>query len=168
MSKQYFVGIELEEKDDRLFSLVKRQFNAKGNLISPAHISLTPSFEFFDEKELIERLKNWASKENGFEVKFEKVGRFVQPKYGTVFMYPEKTEIIKKLQNSLINNLKEIEQIGEFVPHLTLAQRVDLDKVDKIKNEIEMMGLKLNLKVNKIVLYKKEKSWEKFEEFFLL
>ena len=68
----------------------------------------------------------------------------------------------------MINNLKEIEQIGEFVPHLTLAQRVDLDKVDKIKNEIEMMGLKLNLKVNKIVLYKKEKNWEKFEEFFLL
>lgn len=169
MKKQYFIGIGLKDKDKKLFSLVKKQFSQNGNLGSPPHISLMPPFGFVDENILISKLKLWAEKNKSFEVKFFRVDRFVGPKYGTVILLPENDVEIKNLHNDLVEYFIEIEQTGDFVPHLTLAQRVDLDKLDSIKKEIEMMGLELNILVDKVILYRKDegKSWVELEEINL-
>jgi len=170
MKKQYFIGIGLEAEDKKLFSMVKKQFDSRSNLSSPPHISLIPPFDFIDEKNLISRLKLWAEKNKSFKVKFFRVDRFVGPKYGTVILLPENDIGIKNLHNDLMEYFGEFEQSGDFVPHLTLAQRVDLDKLDSIKKEVEMMGLELNILVDKVILYRKDegKSWMELEEINLI
>ncbi|HEX8923761.1 MAG TPA: 2'-5' RNA ligase family protein [Patescibacteria group bacterium] len=165
-AQQYYVGIGLPDKEEKLFSFVKQQFNPDGNLSSPAHITLIPPFFTDKEKDLAEKLNNWSANQTVFEIEFKKVDSFKQSKYATIFLAPENGEKLLELWLSLKEKIDgKIKR--EFVPHLTLAQRVDYGEYENIFNKIIDMQLCLELEINSVILYRRKsgESWHPYREF---
>jgi 2'-5' RNA ligase len=166
---QYFIGIGLPKKEDKLFSFLKEQFHPKNNLSSPAHITLIPPFFYENESGLVLELESWAKKQTKFESNFEKIGSFNQSKYGTVFLAPDESKNFKKIYFGLIEVLPSLTKKyrNNFVPHLTIANRAPLDQMKNIETQLRNMQIKLKLKVKGVSLYKRTagRSWSKYMEF---
>lgn len=168
-SAQYFIGIGLPKKEDKLFLFLKKQFQPKNNLSSPAHITLIPPFFYESESDLILELESWVKKQMPFESNFEKVDSFNQSKYGTVFLAPDENENFEKLYLGLIYALPRLtkKHRSNFVPHLTIANRAPLDQINNIETQLKDMRIKLKLKIKGVMLYKRTagQSWSKYTEF---
>ncbi|MGI5841146.1 MAG: 2'-5' RNA ligase family protein [Patescibacteria group bacterium] len=163
---QYFIGIGLPPNEDKLFSLIKQHFHHNGKLSSTPHITLAPPFELEDENEFLENFISWAKKEKAFIIKVKTVDKFIQPKYGTVYLAPINDKYLQELYASLIKRFNLLSDQGSFIPHLTVAQRVPLRRLNEIEDQIRKMDLSLKLKVKQLNLYKKEvgQCWKKFAE----
>ncbi len=149
----YFIGIGLPTKENKYMSYVKKLFHPKSKLTSPPHITLIPPFYYQNDKELKEKLIAWGKSQEEIRVTFKWVGSFKQRKYGTVFLAPVKGEEIKKIASSLLKNFSFMKIKGQFIPHLTLAQRVGLDNTNEVKKQIRDMKIEVELRVNSVILY---------------
>jgi 2'-5' RNA ligase len=165
---QYFIGIGLPPKEDKFFGFLKQQFHPKGNLSSPAHITIIPPFYYENESWLVQKLESWAKSQKPFKTEFEQVASFIQPKYGTVYFAPDKGEHFKHIFNSIHEAVPHLPRKhgGEFVPHLTIANRTPLDQISEIKKTLKDMGVKLELHVKKIVIYRRKtnENWNNYKE----
>lgn len=167
-SFQYFIGIPLPKEEDKFLNFLKQQFNPKNRLSSPAHITLIPPFEYTNEISLINNLKDFCKKQKTFFVSFKKINNFIQPKYGTVFLAPEDSKDMYILYNNLVRTFSFFPKSGKFVPHLTIANRIPFEKIDEIKKQLNDMYISLELKVNRIMIYRKTKneSWKELIKIF--
>ncbi len=165
---QYFIGVGLPSKEDEFFSILKKQFHANGNLESPAHVTIIPPFFYENEMSLLNKLRDWGKDQTSFEVEFKEVGSFRQSKYGTIFFAPNKTEHFKDIYNtihSLIPHLPK-KRGGEFIPHLTVANRAPLERMEEIKKQLEDMQIRLELKVKYLVVYRRKvnENWNFYKK----
>lgn len=165
---QYFIGIGLPEKESEFFDYLKKQFHPNGNLSSPAHITIIPPFFHDNEIKLLKRLDLLSKKINIFKVLFEKVDCFRQSKYGTVYLAPDKDDGFQKIFNEIFVLFPHLpkKRGDNFIPHLTIANRTPLDELELTKNKLELMQIKLVLKVKSIILFRRisNSNWEKFKE----
>jgi 2'-5' RNA ligase len=164
---QFFLGIGLPEKEDAFFNYLKQQFHPQNRLSSPAHITLISPLYLENLNKINQKLKLTLNQEQPFCTIFEEIGSFYQKKYGTVYLAPNKPEnffnINTKINEVIFNSLPK--RKNEFVPHLTIANRIPLGEVENVKEKLKLMKIKLELNVNSVYLYRRKvnQSWEKFE-----
>ncbi len=168
---RYFIGIGLPSPWQENLNKIKRSYHPQHRMTSPAHITLKPPFWYPDNntQSLTAQLAKWSARRRLFEVKLEYVGSFEKRDYGVVFVHPRKGGKLKRLDYTLDEEVRFLPENKQFVPHLTLAQRVRKAKLGEVKREIRKLNLKLEFEVNKITLYilKKGESWKEFKEFAL-
>ncbi len=168
MDFRYFIGISLPPKSEMVFNQVKKSFHPNHRLTSPAHITLISPFYWTNQTLLLGQLAKSAQQFDPFTVNFEKVASFKQLKYGTVYLAPDKVENFKRLALTLQETILRHQERGEFIPHLTLAQKVIHQDLDRVKRQIRNMNLSLKLKVDKLTLFKFDNQlgvWSKFYFF---
>jgi len=133
---KYFLAIVIPEPfQSQLMTFkeyVKENYNSKGALRSPAHITLHMPFEWKTEKEggLIETLGKFSFNE-GISIHLKDFSCF-EPR--VVFADVIKTEPLNLMQKALVKHVKqnlglmnEAENMRGFHPHVTIAFR-DLKK----------------------------------------
>lgn len=59
---QYFVGIGLPEKEEKIVARLKEEFGSRRGRTTPAHLTLIPPFFDQDETRLVKKLEQWAKK----------------------------------------------------------------------------------------------------------
>lgn len=175
--KKYFIAIVLPEPVLGKIEAIKQQlfadYNLKGALRSPAHITLHRPFEWKEEKEafLIETLKNFR-----FNVQFELVLKdfaFFEPR--VVYVDVLQNDLLFELHTALKNFAKkelrlfnEVEDKRGFHPHVTVAFR-DLKKpvFYELKGKFENEQLLENFEYNGFSLLKLEARWQVHQTFTL-
>jgi 2'-5' RNA ligase len=134
--QKYFIAIVIPQPFQTALmefkDVVKNEFNSKGALRSPAHITLHMPFEWKEEKEsiLINTLKQFKFNES-FGVELRNFSCF-EPR--VLFVDVVKNDVLNALQNELVvyvkKNLQLFNQANDmrgFHPHVTIAFR-DLKK----------------------------------------
>ncbi len=154
---EYFIGISLPPKEEKIFNRIKKYYQPpRKPLSSPAHITLLPPFMERNKNLLIGSLAKWAKQERPFKVIFSQLSVYRHRFYATLVLEPEKGEALKKLKISLDEFLHwplKQRQRRPFRPHLTLANRVSFNQLDRVKKELKSLKLKLELEVKIIGLY---------------
>lgn len=165
---EYFLGVGFPPEENEFFTELKAMFHPEGIVTSPPHITLKPPFYWQDMPGLIARLDKWAKKQDPFEVTLAPVGSFRQRKYGTVFLVPEKGEDLKRLERSISQAIPPLKDQDNFIPHLTVGNRVPLDELQEMKQKVREMRVSLETTVKSVVLFRhyRREPWEKFQEFF--
>ncbi len=168
MDARYFIGISLPPKATKVFNQVKQTFHPNHRLTSPAHITLVAPFYWTNQTLLIGQLTKLAHQFQPFEAKFNHLASFKQPKYGTVYLAPDKVAPFKHMAITLQLAILGQEEKGEFIPHLTLAQKVPHQDIDLVKQKLRDMKLSLKLKVRSFTLFKfdsQSQTWFQFKTF---
>ncbi len=164
----YFIGLSLPPKAEAVFNQIKQTFHPNHRLTSPSHITLVSPFNWSNPVTLQGQLQKMAHTFSPFWASFQKIGSFRQLKYGTVFLQPNRQAPFKSLARSL-QSIFNPEDLGKnYFAHLTLAQKVPHEDLDKIKHQLRQMNLKLDLKVRKITLFHfdfNNRSWSKAQTF---
>lgn len=137
MEQRYFIAIVPHEKLCDEIVAIKQDFadnyNSKGALRSPAHITLHMPFLWKEEKEekLINQLSGFKFDSQSFEIALNNFSRFAER---VIFIDVEKNETLTQLQKQLVRHVKQMlnlfnqdEDMRGFHPHITVAFR-DLKK----------------------------------------
>lgn len=175
MNKKYFIAIVLPQPIQREVEAFKqglfKQFNLKGALRSPAHITLHRPFEWKEEKEdeLIEVLRGFSF-ESAFKVELCNFNCF-KPRviYVDVMKNEQLYELHRKLKFYAQENLRLYNEVGDmrgFHPHITIAFR-DLrkNKFEEVWNTFLGKTFKANFDYTGFSLLKLEEKWVE-REFF--
>jgi len=175
---KYFLALVIPEPFQAeimgLKQYVSDNFNSKGALRSPAHITLHMPFEWKEEKEavLIEKLEKFTFTE-AVSVELKNFSCF-EPR--VIFIDVLQNQLLTDLQKKLVQyvklNLNLFNQANDmrgFHPHVTIAFR-DLKKVrfhdawEHFKNQ----NFQASFKVNGFCLLKHNNNlWEVYKEFGL-
>ncbi len=104
-----------------------RDFKSKAALKVPPHITLIPPFSQPPEKEteIISFMKNFANKQNPFELSINGFSSFG---VGVIYAAFEKNETLKKMEKEMSLSFRkkfkvESENSLPFVPHITIAYK---------------------------------------------
>lgn len=177
--KLYFIGIvppsPLYEAVMEIKQYVYEQYESKGALKSPPHITLHMPFKWEEQKEekLIGLLSEFVANcpVKPFELRLKNFACF-EPR--VIFIGVEKSEPLLILQQELkrfckvkLNLFNATFKEHAYHPHLTVAFR-DLKKTDFYKawNEFKDKLFEGNFIVNEFVLLKHNgQVWEKFRSF---
>ncbi len=161
---QYFIGIGFSKKTQGFLDELKQGFSAGREVSTPAHITLIPPFSSKNEVEMREGFLKWEESQKRFLLKLNQVGSFSQREYGTVFLSPESSEEIRKLYESLVSTFDWLLRTDDFVPHLTVAERVPFELIEKVKDGLRLKGLEVEEEVRWIWIYRRKKGgvWEEW------
>jgi len=170
MIKKYFIAIvlptailnEVEEIKNKLY----RDYNLKGALRSPAHITLHRPFEWKEEKEsiLTETLQKFVFKPE-FTIELKNYN-FFEPR--VIFIDVLKSEILQDLHKQLtLFAKKELKLVNEandlrgFYPHITVAFR-DLKRplFYELKHQFGALKFDSFFNYNGFSILKFNKKWE--------
>lgn len=175
MNNTYFIAILLPERVlDQVEALKQellQQFNLKGALRSPAHITLHPPFEWKEEEEekLIEILKQFRFDEK-FEIVLKDFNCF-EPR--VIYVDVVKNTALNELHTQLNYFVREKLEISntlqvtrEFHPHVTIAFR-DLKKqiFHEVWSGFKARKFDARLQFEGITLLKLKKTWEAYQHF---
>lgn len=168
--KKYFIAIilpqpilsEIEAIKTNLFT----NYNLKGALLSPAHITLHRPFVWKEEKEtlLLETLKTFAFKPQ-FSIALKNYN-FFEPR--VVYIDVVQNEILNDLQlqfkifaQNKLKLLNEVNDLRGFYPHVTIAFR-DLKKplFYELQNQFKTKEYSNAFNYKGFSILKFEKRWE--------
>src|SRR5688500_8938673 len=149
---EYFIGIGLPKKETEFFTQLRLQLEGKNHVSSPPHITLKPPFVYHFEKPLTEQLEKWAKRQTSFTATFKKIGSFTQKKNSTLFLSPERGKEFHQLEYDLSDRIRFIPKESNYIPHLTLANRIEHEKIKPLKQIVRDLDLVLQLQVNQITL----------------
>lgn len=175
LNNKYFIAILLPEpilgQVESYKQELLKQFNLRGALRSPAHITLHRPFEWKEEKEniLIETLQKFNF-DSTFDIKLKNFNCF-----GPRVIYVDviKNEKLEELHTNLKyfaqNNLKllnEVEDMRGFHPHVTIAFR-DLrkNKFEEVWQQFKDRTYEVSFKFEGITLMKLQKQWTPIHVF---
>lgn len=175
MNKKYFIAILLPEPLLAQIESIKhellKEFNLKGALRSPAHITLHRPFEWEEEKEqkLIEVLSEFKfSKE--FTITLKNFNCF---KPRVIYVDVAQEPILNDLYSSLkyfaqehLHLLNEVNDERGFHPHVTIAFR-DLKKnrFEEVWKNFKEREFDAYFDYSGITLLKLEQKWEALHRF---
>jgi 2'-5' RNA ligase len=175
LNKKYFIAILLPEpilgQVESYKQYLLKQFNLRGALRSPAHITLHRPFEWKAEKEnvLIETLQKFDFS-TGFNIELQNFNCF-SPR--VIYVDVLKNEKLEELHTNLKyfaqNNLKllnEVEDMRGFHPHVTIAFR-DLrkNKFEEVWNTFKEKTFAAKFDYTGFSLLKLESKWVEREVF---
>ena len=175
--KKYFLAIvippPLFEKIEAVKQHLFDEYELRGSLRSPAHITLHRPFEWTEknEKRMIEKLNNFKFEKN-FKVEINNFS-FFEPRviYVDVVMNKMLSELYTGIKNFARTELKLLNEVNNprgFHPHITVASR-DLKQARffELKPFFETKQLNGSFICNSFALLKLEKKWEIAKEFTL-
>lgn len=175
LNKKYFIAIvlpepiqsQVEAMKDQLF----KQFNLKGALRSPSHITLHRPFEWKQEKEskLIDSLMDFNFGKP-FQLDLKDYNCFA-PRviYVDVVKNEALYDVHKRLKYYAQENLKllnEVEDMRGFHPHATIAFR-DLrkNKFEEVWSVFKEKKYQANFEVKSFSLLRLEDKWKEIRYF---
>ena len=173
---KYFIAIvppsQVYDEATTWKEFFSNEFNSKGALNSPPHITLHMPFEWKASKDglLVSALKKFASKTSPFEIKLSNFGCF-EPR--VIFLQVEENSLLKEMQAALfrfckmeLNLFNANRHDQPFHPHLTVAFR-DLKKAEfyraweTVKGELYSRSFQVE---DFTLLRQHGKRWEVFEK----
>lgn len=175
MNKKYFIAILLPERllgqVEALKQELLQQFNLKGAMRSPAHITLHRPFEWKEEKEedLVELLKQFKF-EHKFEIVLQNFNCF-EPRviYVDVMMNENLNKLHKEMNCFVQEKLHvfgEANEEKDFRPHVTIAFR-DLKKqmFNEVWNKFRERSFFESFSYGGFTLLKLDKTWQPCQHF---
>ncbi|HYD35187.1 MAG TPA: 2'-5' RNA ligase family protein [Vitreimonas sp.] len=150
---EYFLGCGLPPQETAVITAIRQQLENRSILSSPPHITIKRPFRYHFEKPLSEQLEKWAKRQRPFTVDFEKIGSFKHHKYGTVFLAPERAKPFRELEQDLTQSIRFLPLETNYTPHLTIANRLDLNTVDAVKQQVRALKLSLQIEINSLTLF---------------
>ncbi len=165
---EYFVGVNLPPKETSFFIYLRKLHQPNRPISSPPHITLLPPFQERNITLFEASLEKWAQDKESFKVEFKKIAVYKHLKYATIVLEPEKGEEIKKLKRSLDEWLKwPLRERRFFRPHLTLINHLTYNRLHLVKEEIRKYNLKVDLRVQGVMLYQRQlgSQWQEYRFF---
>jgi len=174
-TKKYFIAIVIPEPLQSTIEQIKldlfNDYNLKGALRSPSHITLHRPFEWKEknEEELISKISEFRF-QLPFTIKLKDFA-FFEPR--VIFVDVLKNEILRDLQTQLKHYCKnqlrlfnEVEDMRGFHPHVTVAFR-DLKKplFYELQKKFEQRACSGEFEYEGFSLLKLEKRWESAYDF---
>lgn len=166
---QFGVVIFPSKKLQDLVNSYRKRYDPHYALITP-HLTLMQSFEASEEdaKDFSEKLRKIAYMHNAFTLKTSKVSSF-QPVNNVIYFKVDPTEALSALHNEI--NQEFSDQISEynFVPHITLGQKLSDDEHSDVLGTLSMTKVDHEEIVDRFhLLYQLENgSWTVYETFRL-
>lgn len=172
---KYFIAIVLPEPGQGIIEDLKqglfKQYNLKGALRSPAHITMHRPFEWKEEWEnrLVEALRQFQAGPE-FEINLQNFG-FFEPR--VIYVDVLENKDLRQLHENLVKFAKkelhlfnEAEDLRGFHPHVTVAFR-DLKKplFYELKERFLHENFREKFKCNSFNLLKLRDKWEVVHTF---
>ncbi len=154
----YFIGIGLPPNEDRFFSALKATYSRLDEISSPPHITIKPPFFHRNESYIREKLTACCSTIDSFEVKISLVGSFAHKRNSTVFLAPQKTAELKRLERRISDTFSFLPPEPDYHPHLTIGQRIPHAEVSQVKAQLRFQEISLQLLVTSVTSYRRKKS----------
>ena len=157
-------------------SLVKSfrdQYDPSAAVGVPAHVTILYPFKPPDEltAEVITTLQDLISRQPSFQVSFQAFQGFPD----TIYLAPLPAEPFRRLTEIIVERYPETPPYGgafaEIIPHLTVAQVSDIQRLDKITDEFREVARKklpISARVNTVSLMDNSSgSWKVRAQFSL-
>jgi 2'-5' RNA ligase len=147
----------------------RKRYDPHYTLIPP-HITLLEKFEMPEEQveQAVSKLESIAKETPAFRIRLHKVSNFY-PASNTVYLAVENSEPLVNLHNKIKKALGPLESPYEFIPHLTIGQKLPQDELHDIYSSLKMKTFDLETKIDRFhLLYQLEnESWNIYQSFLL-
>lgn len=134
----------------------------------PPHITLKEAFEADEQmiQELIPELKRIANETKPFTIKINKVSTFA-PVTNTIYFKVEPNETLQALHDKMHEGKFPKERQYNFVPHITIAQKLVEDEHSDVFGSLRMKKIALEDTVDRFqLMYQLDnQSWTVYETF---
>ena len=136
----------------------------------PPHITLKEAFDIDEDKvdELVSKIRKIAEKNVPVTIKVDRVSSF-HPVNNVIYLKVEHNESIDSLHTDLHKEELENNQQYNFVPHITIAQKLSDQEFSDVLESLKMKDFHHEEKVDRFqLLYQLENgSWTVYETFHL-
>ncbi|QTD41245.1 YjcG family protein [Sporosarcina sp. Te-1] len=147
----------------------RKRYDPHYALITP-HMTLKDVFEADDTEieQVAKEIRNIAIKNNPFELNVSKVSTFA-PITNTIYFKVTPNDELLALHKDLDGVFTETQAEYSFVPHITIAQKLNPTEHDDIIGQLKMIGVDHTETIDRIhLLYQLEDgSWTVYETFRL-
>ncbi|MFC4559358.1 YjcG family protein [Virgibacillus kekensis] len=134
----------------------------------PPHLTLKESFEADNDRiaELIPELRNIASESEPFEIEVNKVSTF-SPVTNTIYLKVEPIKPLDDLYEKMHSGKFPKNMEYNFVPHITIAQKLSHDEYSDIFGSLQMKDVSFRDTIDRFhLLYQLENGiWTVYESF---
>ncbi|WP_077325161.1 YjcG family protein [Virgibacillus siamensis] len=134
----------------------------------PPHLTLKEAFEADDEtiEKLITELKHIANSTDPFNLQVNKVSTFA-PVTNTIYLKVEPVQELIDLFNKMQTGKFPENMEYNFVPHITIAQKLSHDEYSDVYGSLNMKDIQLEDKVDRFhLLYQLDNgAWTVYESF---
>lgn len=136
----------------------------------PPHITLKEAFKVDEQtiEELISELRKIARETEPFKIAINKFSTFA-PVTNTIYFKVEPAPQLLKLYDQMHQGKFPQNAKYSFVPHITIAQKIDEAEYSDVLGTVQMQGVKFEDEVDRFqLLYQLENgSWTVYETFVL-
>ncbi|SFT04501.1 2'-5' RNA ligase family protein [Marininema halotolerans] len=166
---KYGIAIFPEKKIQDIANSYRKRYDPHYALIPP-HITLKEPFEF-DESRLQDATQHLelVSRETApFETLLHKVSTF-HPTTNVLYLAVQENESILTLHEQVNSGELFHERSYQFIPHITIGQKLPADEIHDIYGRLRMVNVKLTIRVDRFhLLYQLENgSWTIYQTFLL-
>ncbi|MBA4493291.1 2'-5' RNA ligase family protein [Paenactinomyces guangxiensis] len=147
----------------------RKRYDPHYSLIPP-HITLKEKFELSEENldEAVAKLDRIAQEVKRFSIKFHKVSHFY-PTSNTIYLAIQNSDPLIELHNKIKDAFGKDETPYDFIPHLTIGQKMSEDELHDVYGSLRMRTFELETKIDRFhLMYQLEnKSWTVYQSFLL-
>ncbi|MGM7700967.1 YjcG family protein [Pseudalkalibacillus sp. Hm43] len=167
---KYGIAIFPSKKLQDLVNSYRKRYDPHYALIAP-HLTLKDPFDVEDEdelKEMARQIHEISDNIQPFQLNVYKVGSF-HPVNNVIYFKVKEEERLTKLHEELHKDELYSERPYNFVPHITLAQKLSDEEHHDVLESLKMMDIDHTEQVDRFqLLYQLENgSWTVFETFHL-
>lgn len=149
----------------------RKRYDPHYKLIPP-HITLKESFNITSDSELsslITYLVEVAQNTSPFSLTVSKISTFY-PANNVIYFAIDENEHLNQLHQQFHRGEPETDRPYAFIPHITIAQKMDMDEMLDIYSGIKMSDVKSEFVVDQFHLFKqgKDKKWSIYQSYPLL
>jgi 2'-5' RNA ligase len=145
----------------------RKRYDPHYSLIPP-HITLKEKFELPEERldEAVENLERVAKMFKPFRIRFHKVSHFY-PTSPILYLAIEDSRMLVDLHNRIEEVFDSVESPYDFIPHLTIGQKMPEDELHDVYGSLRLKSFNLETKVDRFhLLYQLENgSWSVYQSF---
>ncbi|RAL25932.1 2'-5' RNA ligase family protein [Thermoflavimicrobium daqui] len=147
----------------------RKRYDPHYNFIAP-HITIIEKFELGENEmlSLIPKFEEIAKNTDSFTIEMKKVSHFF-PTSPTIYLSIENQEPIIHLHQQLLKELDSHKPTYDFIPHLTIGQKMSEDELHDVYGSLRMHSFALTSLIDRFhLLYQLEnKSWVNYQSFLL-
>jgi len=166
---KYAIVIFPSKKLQDLVNSYRKRYDPHYALVAP-HITLKGAFEVSeqDTEEMVAKLKEIAKKYDPFTLKVSKVKSFA-PVSNTIYFKVDSTPELEGLFDSFKNELPGEQPKFNFVPHITIGQKLSNDEHSDVYGQLRLVGIDHQETVHRfhLVYQLENETWTSFETFDL-
>lgn len=147
----------------------RKRYDPHYRLIPP-HITLKEKFTA-EENELdkiVNKLELVAKETSSFTIRFNKVSHF-HPTSPTIYLVPDHSEPLVELHNKIADHFEPVNSPYDFIPHLTIGQKMVEDELHDVYASVKMHKFDLETEVDRFhLMYQLENGcWNVYQSFLL-